>query len=277
MVHEIHVTNVNLAVVLKLAQGSISICHKSEQDCFQHPDWVVSDAAGDMLRHSFEVLSSSISSINLSKASTGSQVSKRSETNSSKIACFGVERFVVVILLLGMFFHSPFIRNHPRVCGAYSSVSAFNLIFLGPSPRMRAALILIACFATVTGIIPAYAGRTLQQKLKKDRLIYSSPAIDAVSVSNNGTVSRPDIENVGDAKGVRPTSDKSNDLVENIISQRQQNNNDMNEKERQEIEDARAGITPAYAGRTVLPSTANRRLTTSWSCQSAISMPGCKR
>ena len=81
--------------------------------------------------------------------------------------------------------------------------------------------------------------RSLQQKLKKDRLIYSSPAIATATVSRNSAVSIHDGNAGAVNRGGMPTSDQSNDLVENIIAQRQRNNNDMNEKERQEIEDAR--------------------------------------
>ena len=96
----------------------------------------------------------------------------------------------------------------------------------------------LGSYAVLTAI-PMRDG-SLQQKLKKDRLIYSSPAIATATVSRNSAVSIHDGNAGAVNRGGMPTSDKSNDLVENIIAQRQRNNNDMNEKERQEIEDARA-------------------------------------
>nr|DAE98820.1 MAG TPA: Type I restriction enzyme Methylase [Caudoviricetes sp.] len=63
--------------------------------------------------------------------------------------------------------------------------------------------------------------RSLKSATKKDRLIYSSPALDAASTSSSSTVSRPRSDNAGATKGVRPTSDKSSGLSTHIIPHEQ--------------------------------------------------------
>lgn len=63
--------------------------------------------------------------------------------------------------------------------------------------------------------------RSLKSATKKDRLIYSSPALGAASTSSSSTVSRPRSDNAGATKGVRPTSDKSSGLSTHIIPHEQ--------------------------------------------------------
>lgn len=63
--------------------------------------------------------------------------------------------------------------------------------------------------------------RSLKSATKKDRLIYSSPALGAASTSSSSTVSRPRSDNAGATKGVRPTSDKSSGSSTHIIPHEQ--------------------------------------------------------
>lgn len=63
--------------------------------------------------------------------------------------------------------------------------------------------------------------RSLKSATKKDRLIYSSPALGAASTSSSSTVSRPRSDNAGATKGVRPTSDKSSGPSTHIIPHEQ--------------------------------------------------------
>ena len=59
--------------------------------------------------------------------------------------------------------------------------------------------------------------KTLAKQTKKDRLIYSSPGLDAATESNAGAVSAS-ARNVGaDSRGGSPTSDKSSGLVTSTI------------------------------------------------------------
>ena len=74
--------------------------------------------------------------------------------------------------------------------------------------------------------------RSIIQKIKKERLIYSSPAIDAATASNNSAVSRPSSANVGATQDVRPTSDKSSILSISSVPQ-QRWKDKMNEEEKQ--------------------------------------------
>lgn len=75
-------------------------------------------------------------------------------------------------------------------------------------------------FYIVVTAIPM-RGRSLKSATKKDRLIYSSPALGAASTSSSSTVSRPRSDNAGATKGVRPTSDKSSGLSTHIIPHEQ--------------------------------------------------------
>ena len=51
-------------------------------------------------------------------------------------------------------------KDHPRVCGEHLVMAANNLSNKGSSPRMRGTPRSTVCLASVTGIIPAYAGNT---------------------------------------------------------------------------------------------------------------------
>ena len=51
-------------------------------------------------------------------------------------------------------------RDHPRVCGEHVLVYAFNIPYLGSSPRMRGTPQRPIPAACALGIIPAYAGNT---------------------------------------------------------------------------------------------------------------------
>ena len=64
--------------------------------------------------------------------------------------------------------------------------------------------------------------KTLAKQTKKDRLIYSSPGLDAATESNAGAVSAS-ARNVGaDSRGGSPTSDKSSGLVASTIPSEQE-------------------------------------------------------
>ena len=52
------------------------------------------------------------------------------------------------------------IRDHPRVCGEHSSMSASEQMEAGSSPRMRGTPITTKKYGHAVGIIPAYAGNT---------------------------------------------------------------------------------------------------------------------
>lgn len=76
MIHKIHEAEIDFTLILQFTQWYIAIRHKSEQNCFQHADRVISESSCIMLRNIFRYFSSSISPINLSKVSTGSQMSR---------------------------------------------------------------------------------------------------------------------------------------------------------------------------------------------------------
>ena len=55
----------------------------------------------------------------------------------------------------------PFLpRAHPRVCGENTFDHSAATLLIGSSPRMRGKLAETAGNATITGLIPAYAGKT---------------------------------------------------------------------------------------------------------------------
>ena len=56
MVHEIHEPEINAAAVLQLPERDVAVCHESEQDCFQHADWVVPEASGEVLWDVLQIL-----------------------------------------------------------------------------------------------------------------------------------------------------------------------------------------------------------------------------
>ena len=51
--------------------------------------------------------------------------------------------------------------DHPRVCGEHGEALTLFLDLLGSSPRMRGALVLLGFVSQNLGIIPAYAGSTI--------------------------------------------------------------------------------------------------------------------
>ena len=51
-------------------------------------------------------------------------------------------------------------RDHPRACGAHSSVHGQWRMKTGSSPRMRGSRVSVRCNVTAFGIIPAHAGLT---------------------------------------------------------------------------------------------------------------------
>ena len=51
-------------------------------------------------------------------------------------------------------------RDHPRVCGEHVFFADIDDFYMGSSPRMRGTPYLSEEFATLPGIIPAYAGNT---------------------------------------------------------------------------------------------------------------------
>ena len=53
-------------------------------------------------------------------------------------------------------------RDHPRVCGEHKSDMPRTLYVTGSSPRMRGALAKSRLHTITRGIIPAYAGSTIQ-------------------------------------------------------------------------------------------------------------------
>ena len=56
----------------------------------------------------------------------------------------------------------PSTRDHPRVCGEHSISSSTSSGHPGSSPRMRGTPFMISWYSFVPGIIPAYAGNTVQ-------------------------------------------------------------------------------------------------------------------
>ena len=52
-------------------------------------------------------------------------------------------------------------RDHPRVCGEHGIAVACAEVAQGSSPRMRGTLLRVHALALVGGIIPAYAGNTI--------------------------------------------------------------------------------------------------------------------
>ena len=52
--------------------------------------------------------------------------------------------------------------DHPRVCGEHNKNRFYKLVTAGSSPRMRGALFIITDKGGIEGIIPAYAGSTVQ-------------------------------------------------------------------------------------------------------------------
>ena len=53
-------------------------------------------------------------------------------------------------------------RDHPRACGAHLSYTSCNSVMVGSSPRMRGSLRTVQQAMTLSGIIPAHAGLTIQ-------------------------------------------------------------------------------------------------------------------
>ena len=51
-------------------------------------------------------------------------------------------------------------RDHPRMCGEHSLVSAVNVLTVGSSPHVRGAHLFYHLLVAVRGIIPACAGST---------------------------------------------------------------------------------------------------------------------
>ena len=55
MIHQIHEPQIHFAAVFQLTKRDISICHKSEQDCFQHTDRVIPKSSHLMFRDFLQV------------------------------------------------------------------------------------------------------------------------------------------------------------------------------------------------------------------------------
>ena len=55
----------------------------------------------------------------------------------------------------------PTIRDHPRVCGEHIMLRLTWIVLWGSSPRMRGTPRLYPSLISIAGIIPAYAGNTL--------------------------------------------------------------------------------------------------------------------
>lgn len=68
--------------------------------------------------------------------------------------------------------------------------------------------------------------KSLKRQTKKDRLIYSSPGLDAATTSNGSAVSRSISNNVGAEQNVLPTSDKSSGFSNSTIPQNQNKGNE---------------------------------------------------
>ena len=58
-------------------------------------------------------------------------------------------------------------RDHPRVCGEHFDFFLWTYMFLGSSPRMRGAQAMDKACRVWSGIIPAYAGSTLSNSLRR--------------------------------------------------------------------------------------------------------------
>ena len=56
MIHQVHVTDVDLAVFFQSTQRNVSLIHKSEENSFQHSDGIVSDAPQSMFGDLFQIL-----------------------------------------------------------------------------------------------------------------------------------------------------------------------------------------------------------------------------
>lgn len=67
--------------------------------------------------------------------------------------------------------------------------------------------------------------RSLQKGIKKEHLIYRSPAVDAATIPSDGAVSAPSSSEAGAKRDGLPTSDKSNASSGNTIPQSQQKGN----------------------------------------------------
>ena len=70
----------------------------------------------------------------------------------------------------------PAKRDHPRVCGEHSSHSATDYSHQGSSPRVRGTLVHHAQSLPRTGIIPACAGNTLHEILRRE-LAWDHPRV----------------------------------------------------------------------------------------------------
>ena len=84
-------------------------------------------------------------------------------------------------------------RDHPRVCGEHSFISAIIALYSGSSPRMRGAPANSERAVDVSGIIPAYAGSTEWGEGGCTACAGSSPRMrgaltDGPSVSLNGGI-----------------------------------------------------------------------------------------
>ena len=58
-------------------------------------------------------------------------------------------------------FRPPSLGDHPRVCGEHDKKGGFTTWHLGSSPRMRGTQAMMLPAVSAAGIIPAYAGNTL--------------------------------------------------------------------------------------------------------------------
>ena len=56
---------------------------------------------------------------------------------------------------------TPFVRDHPRVCGEHHRTQSHPYASMGSSPRMRGTPCDLFLAAIEVGIIPAYAGNTI--------------------------------------------------------------------------------------------------------------------
>ena len=79
--------------------------------------------------------------------------------------------------------YSPCLRDHPRVCGEHDVGRTFALQFGGSSPRMRGTRELRREGGKIiTGIIPAYAGNTLDALSVASMVAGSSPRMRGTQV-----------------------------------------------------------------------------------------------
>ena len=113
--------------------------------------------------------------------------------------------------------------DHPRVCGENPSTVSTVIIALGSPPRMRGELIRHVMPCHVLGITPAYAGRTLEGQIVRD-----------------DSTDHPRVCGENDAGGLH-------DVVEEGSPPRMRG-----EHRAVSTVIADDGITPAYAGRTVV-------------------------